>query len=285
MESMTIFYSLLWQTSSLMLAGLFVLPVMVSADEIAPFPNATLNLEFKQQVTSYPVISSAMKKVNGVVTADSDQWLDGSLDRKLYLLPSGRSSDEAYRFFTEQFEKLGVAPVFSCERFSCGASNFWANNVFDIARLYGLDKTQAYFLGEKKIDGKTVYYLVYTVRRGDKREYALVDIFTAGKTKVVRSNQVVLTSLPTSSFALARSEAYKSLLKAFENQTKPLLITVESASAERVSEVDSLSRQLQQFKSLLQSRLREDAIGSSRFRIQWLVGDQEEGLMYWQLLQ
>ncbi|WP_422138076.1 DUF4892 domain-containing protein [Endozoicomonas sp. ALC020] len=285
MQIIAIFHSLLRRTLTLTLAGGLIASATLIADEIVPFPNATLNLEFEQQVTSYPVISSPMKKVNGVVTADSEQWLDGSLNRKLYQLPSGKSSDEAYRFFTDQFEKLGVTSVYSCERFSCGASNFWANNVFDVARLYGLDKTQAYFLGEKQVDGKTVYYLTYTVRRGDKREYALVDIFTAGKTKVVRNNQVVMTTLPTSSSTLARSEAYKSLLKAFENQTRALLITVESASAERVSEVDSLSRRLQQFKSLLQSRLREDAIGSSRFRIQWIVGDQEEAMMHWQLLQ
>ncbi|KEQ11229.1 hypothetical protein GZ78_29195 [Endozoicomonas numazuensis] len=282
---MAIFHSFLRRTSSFMLASAFFLPATVFADEIAPFPNATLDLQLKQSVTSYPVISSSMKKVNGIVTADSEQWLDGSLDRKLYLLPSGKSSDEAYRFFTEQFKKLGVTPVFSCERFSCGGSNFWANNVFDIARLYGLDKEQAYFLGQKEVDGKTAYYLTYTVRRGNKREYALVDIFTAGKAKALKRNQVVLPTLPGSLSALASSDAYKALLKAFENQSRPLLITVESASAGRVSEVDSLSRQLQEIQTLLQSKLREDAISSSRYRIQSIVGDQGEGTLHWQVLQ
>ncbi|MGI9283186.1 MAG: DUF4892 domain-containing protein [Endozoicomonas sp.] len=282
---MAIFHSLLKQTSSFMLAGVFLLPATVFATEIAPFPNAKLDLELKQHVTSYPVISSSMKKVNGVVTADSEQWLDGSLDRKLYLLPNGKSSDEAYRFFTGQFEKLGVTPVFSCDRFSCGDSNFWANNIFDIARLYGLDKEQAYFLGQKDVAGKTVYYLTYTVKRGNKREYALVDIFTVGKTKANRNNQVFIPSLPDSVSALASSEAYKVLLTAFGKQSKPLLITVESASAGRVSQVDSLSRQLEQLQNLLQSKLQEDGISSNRFRIQSIVGDQGEGFIHWQVLQ
>ena len=74
-----------------------------------------------------------------------------------------------------------LQPCFECDRFSCGESNFWANHIFKIARLYGLDKAQSYFVGSQIEAGKTVYYLVYTVRRGNKREYALVDVFTLGQ--------------------------------------------------------------------------------------------------------
>ncbi len=265
--------------------GAFLFPVSAFSDDIAPFPNAVLDMELHQQVTSYPVISSSMKKVNGVVMADSEQWLDGALDRKLYLLPSGKSSDEAYRFFTRQFKQLGVEPVFSCERFSCGASNFWANNIFDIARLYGLDKEQAYYLGQKETNGKITYYLTYTVKRGNRREYALVDIFTVGKARGARSNQVAMDDIPVNTSDLERSEAYKVLLKTLKNQAQPLLITVESASARNTSEVDRLSERLNASQNLLQSRLNDDGIDSQQFRIQTIIGDLKSASLHWQVLQ
>ena len=53
-----------------------------SATDIQDFPNASIDLQESGPVTSYPVISSTIKKVNGQVTADDEQWLNGSLERK-----------------------------------------------------------------------------------------------------------------------------------------------------------------------------------------------------------
>ena len=84
-------------------------------------------------------------------------------------------------FNTDYFRSIGVKPLYDCQRFHCGDSNLWANNVFDIPTLYGLDKEQAYFIGIKEESGKQIYYSVYTVRRGNHRSYVLVDIFESDK--------------------------------------------------------------------------------------------------------
>ncbi|WP_263079097.1 DUF4892 domain-containing protein [Endozoicomonas sp. Mp262] len=146
-------------------------------DSLAELANAKLVESVSEERQQHPLIFSAMKKVNGLIKADSEQWLDGELSRKLYLLPDGLTSFSAFDHFTRQFEALGAKPVYQCQRFHCGDSNFWANNVFKLPVLYGLDREQSYYIGERSIKGQSVYYSVYTVRRGNRRSYALVDIF------------------------------------------------------------------------------------------------------------
>ena len=105
--------------------------------------------------------------------------------RTLYQLPQGQSSESGYDFFIDKFAGLGVKELFSCRSFSCGESNFWANDIFNIALLYGQNRQQLYFMGEKQ----GVYYSVYSVQRGNGRIYTLVDVFTSDK-------KGVSTSLP-----------------------------------------------------------------------------------------
>lgn len=145
--------------------------------ELSGLANARIIDSVSETRQQHPLIFSAMKKVNGVVKADSELWLDGVLSRKLYQLAEGQTSFSAYEYFTDQFAALGVTPVYQCQRFQCGDSSFWANNLFKLPLLYGLDREQAYYIGRRIIAGKTVYYSVYTIKRGNRKSYALVDIF------------------------------------------------------------------------------------------------------------
>lgn len=235
--------------------GAFLLPLSAVASSIQPYPNATLDLEINEQRTSHPIISSAMKKVNGVVLADSEQWLDGYLSRKLYLLPSGKSSFEAYEFFTRQFEEQGVEPLFVCDRFNCGDSNFWANNIFDIARLYGLNKEQAYYLGRKSENGKDIYYLTYTVKRGNKREYALVDVFTAGQKVKQETVELSFLKIPEITQGKLYGEIKNTLRK-----SGPVLVNITVPLPEDLQTVKDLERQLQSLEDRLKESLSREGI-------------------------
>ena len=242
-------------------------------DAIKPFPNAKIDIKTDQQVTSHPIVSSSMKKVNGVVTADSQQWLDGLLNRRLYLLPDGKSSDQAFKFFTDQFKALGVNEVFSCDRFSCGGSNFWANNIFDISKLYGLDKEQAYFLGIKSSAKQDVYYLTYTVKRGNRREYALVDVFTFNKSvkpsSAVNGATIDLLTLPQSEKAYAESELVGKITRF--NPENTWLITLQSSAAGSLPEVDQQVEALNRSGSALKAYLVGKGFSEDKIRIQTVV--------------
>ena len=152
---------------------LFVATTASGADILKDYPNARLERSEQEVRQNHPVIVNRMKKVNGVVTSDDARWLEGTLTRKLYQLPQGQGSQSGLDFFADQFRGLGVKELFSCQSFSCGESNFWANDIFNIALLYGQNRQQHYFIGEKL----GTYYSVYSVRRGNGRIYALVDVF------------------------------------------------------------------------------------------------------------
>ena len=145
-----------------------------SPSSVPEFPGGALEISEEGHRKNHPVIIDIMKKVNGVVTSDDAEWLKGHLQRQLYRAAPGQSSESAFEFFVTAFREQGVREKFSCNGYSCGSSNYWANDVFDIARLYGQDRYQYYFIGE--LQGQL--FSVYTVRRGNGRTYALVDIFS-----------------------------------------------------------------------------------------------------------
>ena len=225
-------------------AGVLLIPALSAAGDIAAYPNATLDLEVQEARSNHPLVSSSMKKVNGVVLADEQQFLNGWLDRKVYLLPSGHDSHQAFDFFTRQFEQLGVETLYGCQQFSCGDSNFWANNTFNIAKLYGLDKTQAYSIGSLVVDDQEVFYLTYTVRRGNRRVYALVDVFTpekVGSDRILASEEFLLNRLPADAESLKRSSSYSNLFRLLKNDnSQKLLVLLESAVPESLKEIDTL---------------------------------------------
>ncbi len=243
-----------------------------AVSDINDFPDAGIDLKESGLVNSYPIIGSNLKKVNGQVTADSEKWLNGYLERKLFLIPNGRSSEQAFQYFRDQFLALGVAPLFECDRFSCGESNFWANNIFNIARLYGLDKAQFYFVGSRLEAGKTVYYLAYTVRRGNKREYALVDVFTEGASRRSHSQQYDIV-LPISDFSFKSSDAYKKILGA-RGSSNTVLITLSSASIQSTAELKSKQKQLQKARDRIAAILKAE-LSEQQIVIQAVIGQND----------
>ncbi len=139
------------------------------------YPNATIVRYGEGEKVNYPLVASTIKKVNGVVRADEEQRHDGAWRRVIYLMPDGHGSDAGFRYFSDRLNKLGVKTLYQCDGRHCGPSNIWANKVFEEANLYGLDKDQFYLLGARTVDNQTEYYVLYTVRRGNKRVYAMVD--------------------------------------------------------------------------------------------------------------
>ena len=142
---------------------------------IGRYPNASITTYEEKEIANYPLVASPIKKVNNVVRADQQEWEDGQLTRIIYELPSGHGSDDAFRYYSKRLAEQGVKSLYRCEGRSCGPSNLMANKVFGVARLYGLDQDQNYFLGERVDAGERERIVLYTVRRGNRRVYALLD--------------------------------------------------------------------------------------------------------------
>ncbi|MFK0572447.1 DUF4892 domain-containing protein [Endozoicomonas sp.] len=246
--------------------------------ELPPFPNAGLRLSADEDRQNHPVITSRMKRVNGVVTSDGSQWFDGHLNRALYLLPPGHSSSQGYDFYVDQLRDQGVETLFQCRSFSCGASNFWANDIFEISTLYGQDKEQAFFIGKKQGS----YYSVYSVRRGNGRVYTLVDVFKPSDYKVEKVSEQ-RESRGNVKLRLNDGLVKSSDLKLFVEEMNGdsamnALFIIHSPVPETLAELDVWQQKMEVQKTAIQQYLKHQGIAGSRLRFNISVGTDDDSM-------
>ncbi|CAM3511861.1 DUF4892 domain-containing protein [Parendozoicomonas haliclonae] len=150
--------------------------VAAGPEALPVYPNASLTLKESRMARDYPLLSSRVSKIRGKIRSTDAQWLNGQLERRIYELPTGRSSADGFRFIQEELGKLGAQDIFSCTGRDCGQSNLWANDIFQVANLYGREREQSYLLAKSAEGGS--YWLAYAVTRGTNRTYLLIDYFT-----------------------------------------------------------------------------------------------------------
>lgn len=139
---------------------------------IERFPLSYIVSYSGRDVPEYRVILGGLQKVDGVIRPEKEERSKGNLTRITYRIPSGHSALEPFKSMRDQLINLGAETLFQCGGRDCGSSNYWANSVFRISRLYGVDQTQNYLVARK---GST-YFVIYTVTRGNKRVYAHLEV-------------------------------------------------------------------------------------------------------------
>lgn len=128
---------------------------------------------FEQRETpEYRLTLSELKKVNNALVADRQQALSGKLTRITYRIPEPHRPEDAFDFFRRQIVDQSGEILFQCSGRDCGSSDLWANDLFGIARLYGLDRTQHYLAARLGGD----YLALYAVQRGNRRVYLQLDV-------------------------------------------------------------------------------------------------------------
>ncbi|OMH38719.1 DUF4892 domain-containing protein [Motiliproteus sp. MSK22-1] len=171
---------------NVILGGLFMFGAsMVSAsvdvsgsadsDVLERYPLSYIDQYTQLLVPEYRLALGRMKKVNGVISPEKAEYIDGQLTRITYRIPSGHSSKAVFEYFQRQLESIPHDVLFSCEERNCGSSSEWANSQFGIAKLYGVDREQYYLAAKLNLDeGVTV--VLYSVRRGNRRVYLHLDV-------------------------------------------------------------------------------------------------------------
>lgn len=129
----------------------------------------------QREVPEYRLILGGLEKVDGVIRPEHEQRIKGDMTRITYRMPTGHSSTEPFRFMRDQLLKKGAQVMFECQGRDCGSSNYWANSIFRISRLYGVDQTQHYLAARLGQD----YFVLYTVIRGNKRVYAHLEVLSS----------------------------------------------------------------------------------------------------------
>ncbi|WP_051298758.1 DUF4892 domain-containing protein [Marinobacterium litorale] len=151
-----------------------LLPLSVQAalpEWLESFPRSRQIQEEVQAAPDYRVMLGRVLKINGLIRSDRELRLSGELQRTTWQLPVGQGPEEGYRFIRDQLQRAGADILFECSGRQCGASNIWANDLFETARLYGVDESQ-FYLAARRADS---YLMVYTIRRGNGRVFLNVD--------------------------------------------------------------------------------------------------------------
>ena len=144
-------------------------------DVLKRYPLSYIDQYNQSLVPEYRLALGIMKKVNGVISPEKAEYIDGQLTRITYRIPSGHSSKAVFEYFRRQLESIPHEVLFSCEGRRCGSSSEWANSQFGIAKLYGVDREQ-YYQATKLTLPEDVYVVLYGVRRGNKRVYLHLDV-------------------------------------------------------------------------------------------------------------
>lgn len=159
-------------------AALALVAVSAHADQVPPEPFDEAVLEETVEISSPGrlVLFSPVREVNNEIRSASLARLPVKGTGQLFRVLEGANREEARDHYIRQLQARGAQILFQCSGRGCGRSNVWANQIFDQSTLYGRDSNQDYLVaGSVDENGKPSLTLVYTVTRGNQREYVWVE--------------------------------------------------------------------------------------------------------------
>ncbi|WP_460226863.1 DUF4892 domain-containing protein [Aurantivibrio infirmus] len=168
----------------LIVVGMFVFSSTLRAnpslseieDMLSIFPRAELVATEQLSPSNYQLALGRVEKNRGVWMPEKEKRLSGELTRITLQIPDGYTASDAFTFYRKRFEAHDAQTIFYCENRNCGSSNSWANNIFGIKQLYGLDNDQLYGVFEvPDTEGHLHYLVMYAVARGNKRIYTQIE--------------------------------------------------------------------------------------------------------------
>ena len=165
-------------------------PSIGAAAELSAFPEAFRQASPEVQVdirsSGHLVLLSPVREVNDEVRAETMVRLPVRGEGRMYQLPRDANREQAREHYLSLLQQQGAKILFQCSGVSCGRSVVWANRIFDQATLNGRDSEQSYLAaGTLEPDGTRWLTLVYTVTRGNLREYVWVEHLKVGDGAVV----------------------------------------------------------------------------------------------------
>ena len=146
-----------------------------AASGLNPFPLAEQESENRSQPDQQLLATGRIQNKGGEPFPES--WLTlpaGALTQTLYRIRSTRDTDEIMEHYRSQLQRPGSELLFQCSSRECGSSTDWANRVFKVSTLYGVDRKQHYMAGRQEHKAGVDYYSVYITERGTGRIYAYV---------------------------------------------------------------------------------------------------------------
>jgi hypothetical protein len=142
---------------------------VVLADE--PFPRATSVQSDAFDNTEYRLVLSGLKRREAVTSGKVERLLNGDVKRELWQLSSNHKLSQVMDHYLNQW---GGEVLYQCDGLDCGSSNFWANKIFNNAKLYGRDTKQSYAVVMDSQQNNKIHVL-YAIQRSKQMIYFNID--------------------------------------------------------------------------------------------------------------
>lgn len=243
---------------ALFAAKVMALPAPPLANGIEPFPLGEVSHFTERRVIDYRLILGAVVKIERQVRVNREQRLNGTLQQITWEIPRSHQPEEAFNFMRTQLVDLGARILFECVGRDCGASNIWANDLFDNSTLYGRDDSQRYLAAS--LNGN--YFSVYAVRRGNQRVYLHLDLLLSDS----ENQQTWDLALNTQGYAVlpdwpdSPDVAVEQLAQWMEQHSDSIRIVVH----QKDRDIDLSQRNAQRLAEALRQRLIAAGIAATR---------------------
>ena len=164
----------------LLLALLVLPPMQAHAAErikiMEAFPRAELMDESQLSNTEYRLVLSGLKRKRATTSGEVERLITGNVDRQFWQISTNHEVEQILEHFLSQWQ--GAQIMYRCSGLDCGSSNFWANDIFNNAKLYGRDAQQAYVVAMIPGNPNRIYVL-YAVQRSKQKLYFNLDQITS----------------------------------------------------------------------------------------------------------
>lgn len=128
----------------------------------------------------YPL--DAVRRISGRLRYDAELMVAGRLRTLTYELPALHDAIQVFDHAREYLQSIDAQLLYWCRGRECGPSNLWANNIFGLATLYGLDDQQAYAVIRLAPPDHDSLLVLYGVTRGNRKGYLYVERLDASDT-------------------------------------------------------------------------------------------------------
>jgi len=141
------------------------------------FPRAELVAETHSENSEYRLVLSELKRQQAVTSGEIERLISGDVTRQFWQLSVNHEVEQILEHFLARWK--GAQVMYRCSGLDCGSSNFWANKIFNNAKLYGRDANQAYVVALKPGKPNRIYVLYAVQRSKQKLYFNLDEIVTA----------------------------------------------------------------------------------------------------------
>ncbi len=167
------------------------------------FPDSRTVYSSRSEHADYRLALGPLQKNNGIWQAGREEKITATLHRRTIEVNDIFSRREVANTIANYFSSPRGRLLYSCAGLDCGSSAAWANEIFGIKQLYGLDRYQHYWVWELDGESGSNIAVAYAVQRGNKRIYAQIDMLElhAGRGKsIVSSPEAILAELETKKY-------------------------------------------------------------------------------------